>query len=208
MLRRDGRRSCRRLPDAMPQDFDTASEVLARAVAHHALGPDSATQLVDLFDEARFSPHVMTEAPPRRGGAGAAPGPGGTADSQRRRSREQHDEVRRRGHLPARRRRGAGTAAAGSATGAVDGRRGDGARPADRALAAGARREDRGRRVGRPRSRRRPAALAGQDRNPGAASESSRSDWDKHLRPMLARQFELASGHERPRIRAHFTPPP
>jgi hypothetical protein len=51
-----------RLPDAMPQDFDTASEVLARAVAHHALRPDSATQLVDLFDEARFSPHVMTEA--------------------------------------------------------------------------------------------------------------------------------------------------
>jgi hypothetical protein len=50
------------VPGAMPQDFDTASEVLARAVAHHALGPDSATQLVDLFDEARFSPHVMTEA--------------------------------------------------------------------------------------------------------------------------------------------------
>lgn len=51
-----------RVPAAMPQDFDTASEVLARAVAHRALGPDSATQLVDLFDEARFSPHVMTEA--------------------------------------------------------------------------------------------------------------------------------------------------
>jgi amino acid transporter len=51
-----------RVPGAMPQDFDTASEVLDRAVAHHALGPDSATQLVDLFDEARFSPHVMTEA--------------------------------------------------------------------------------------------------------------------------------------------------
>ncbi len=50
------------VPDAMPQDFDTASEVLARAVAHRALGPGSATQLVDLFDEARFSPHVMTEA--------------------------------------------------------------------------------------------------------------------------------------------------
>ena len=49
------------VPDAMPQDFDTASEVLARAVAHHALGPDSATQLVELFDEARFSPHVMGE---------------------------------------------------------------------------------------------------------------------------------------------------
>jgi multisubunit Na+/H+ antiporter MnhC subunit len=50
------------VPDVMPQDFDTASEVLARAVAHRALGPGSATQLVDLFDEARFSPHVMTEA--------------------------------------------------------------------------------------------------------------------------------------------------
>jgi hypothetical protein len=49
------------VPDAMPQDFDTASEVLARAVEHHALGPDSATQLVELFDEARFSPHVMGE---------------------------------------------------------------------------------------------------------------------------------------------------
>jgi hypothetical protein len=36
--------------------------VLDRAVAHHALGPGSATQLVDLFDEARFSSHVMTEA--------------------------------------------------------------------------------------------------------------------------------------------------
>lgn len=49
------------VPGAMPEAFDTASEVLDRAVAHHALGPDSATQLVDLFDEARFSPHVMTE---------------------------------------------------------------------------------------------------------------------------------------------------
>jgi uncharacterized protein DUF4129 len=49
------------LPDAAPRDFDTASEVLARAVEHHALAPDSATQLVDLFDEARFSPHVMNE---------------------------------------------------------------------------------------------------------------------------------------------------
>jgi hypothetical protein len=49
------------LPDAAPREFDTASEVLARAVEHHALAPDSATRLVDLFDEARFSPHVMDE---------------------------------------------------------------------------------------------------------------------------------------------------
>jgi hypothetical protein len=28
-------------------------------------------------------------------------------------------------------------------------------------------------------------------------SETSRSDWDKHLRPMLARQFELASGQRK-----------
>ena len=50
------------VPGAAPQDFDTASEVLARAVEHHALQPHSAIQLVELFDEARFSPHVMTEA--------------------------------------------------------------------------------------------------------------------------------------------------
>lgn len=49
-------------PGAMPQDSDTPSEVLARAVKHHALSPDSATELVELFTEARFSPHVMTEA--------------------------------------------------------------------------------------------------------------------------------------------------
>jgi hypothetical protein len=30
-------------------------------VARHALNADSATQLVELFEEARFSPHVMTE---------------------------------------------------------------------------------------------------------------------------------------------------
>jgi hypothetical protein len=49
------------VPDAAPREFDTASEVLERAVDHHALAPDSATRLVDLFDEARFSPHVMDE---------------------------------------------------------------------------------------------------------------------------------------------------
>jgi 2-hydroxychromene-2-carboxylate isomerase len=49
------------VPGAAPQDFDTPTEVLARAVARHALNADSATQLVELFEEARFSPHVMTE---------------------------------------------------------------------------------------------------------------------------------------------------
>ena len=48
-------------PGAVPQDSDTPSEVLARAVEHHALHADNATQLVDLFTEARFSPHVMNE---------------------------------------------------------------------------------------------------------------------------------------------------
>ncbi len=48
-------------PGAAPQDSDTPSEVLARAVEHHALHADSATELVALFAEARFSPHVMTE---------------------------------------------------------------------------------------------------------------------------------------------------
>jgi Domain of unknown function (DUF4129) len=49
------------VPEAVPQDFDTPTEVLARAVEHHALHIDNAVQLVNLFAEARFSPHVMNE---------------------------------------------------------------------------------------------------------------------------------------------------
>lgn len=49
------------VPGAVPLDCDTPAEVLARAVDHHALRADSATQLVELFEEARFSPHVMDE---------------------------------------------------------------------------------------------------------------------------------------------------
>jgi hypothetical protein len=49
------------VPGAVPQDCDTPSEVLARALDRNALHADSATQLVELFEEARFSPHVMTE---------------------------------------------------------------------------------------------------------------------------------------------------
>ena len=54
-------RELMQVPIAAPQDCDTPTEVLARAVEHHALHADSATQLVDLFEEARFSPHVMNE---------------------------------------------------------------------------------------------------------------------------------------------------
>ncbi|MCB0947697.1 MAG: DUF4129 domain-containing protein [Mycobacterium sp.] len=49
-------------PGTTPQDSDTPSEVLARAVERHALHAGSATELVDLFGEARFSSHVMNEA--------------------------------------------------------------------------------------------------------------------------------------------------
>jgi uncharacterized membrane protein YhaH (DUF805 family) len=49
------------VPDVAPQAFDTPTEVLTRAVAHHALQADNAAQLVALFAEARFSPHVMNE---------------------------------------------------------------------------------------------------------------------------------------------------
>jgi hypothetical protein len=49
------------VPGAAPLDCDTPSEVLARAVDRHALHAASATQLVELFEEARFSPHVMNE---------------------------------------------------------------------------------------------------------------------------------------------------
>jgi Domain of unknown function (DUF4129) len=48
-------------PGAVPQDSDTPSEVLARAVHSHAIHAGTATDLVELFAEARFSPHVMTE---------------------------------------------------------------------------------------------------------------------------------------------------
>jgi Domain of unknown function (DUF4129) len=50
------------VPEAVPQDFDTPTEVLARAVENHALHVDNAVELVSLFEEARFSPHVMSEA--------------------------------------------------------------------------------------------------------------------------------------------------
>ncbi len=49
------------IPESAPQDFDTATEVLARAVKHQALQADNAAELVNLFAEARFSSHVMTE---------------------------------------------------------------------------------------------------------------------------------------------------
>ena len=48
-------------PDVVPRESDTPTEVLARAVEHHALRADNATELVELFEEARFSRHVMTE---------------------------------------------------------------------------------------------------------------------------------------------------
>jgi hypothetical protein len=35
-------------------------------------------------------------------------------------------------------------------------------------------------------------------------SESTRSDWDRHLRPMLARQFEMATGQKQRRDGAAF----
>lgn len=49
------------VPDIAPRAFDTPTEVLARAVEHHALPADNATRLVELFTEARFSAHLMTE---------------------------------------------------------------------------------------------------------------------------------------------------
>jgi hypothetical protein len=48
-------------PGAAPQASDTPSEVLARAVGNRAISSGSAAALVDLFAEARFSRHTMTE---------------------------------------------------------------------------------------------------------------------------------------------------
>lgn len=54
-------RSLGKSPGAMPLDSDTPSEVLARAVDRNLLHGGNATELVDLFEEARFSTHVMGE---------------------------------------------------------------------------------------------------------------------------------------------------
>lgn len=35
-------------------------------------------------------------------------------------------------------------------------------------------------------------------------AETSRADWDRHLRPMLARQYELATGQKRAKDRAAY----
>jgi hypothetical protein len=48
-------------PGAVPRDSDTPSEVLDRAIEHHAIHGSSGGELVGLFAEARFSPHVMNE---------------------------------------------------------------------------------------------------------------------------------------------------
>jgi hypothetical protein len=48
-------------PGAVPQASDTPSEVLARAVGNRTISTASAAALVDLFAEARFSRHTMTE---------------------------------------------------------------------------------------------------------------------------------------------------
>lgn len=40
------------------------------------------------------------------------------------------------------------------------------------------------------------SVLESHRRNPSPrSSESTRADWDRHLRPMLARRFEIATGH-------------
>ncbi|MGV0853780.1 DUF4129 domain-containing protein [Mycolicibacterium phlei] len=54
-------RELTQVPGAVPQACDTPTEVLNRAVDSGALHADSAVELVQLFEEARFSPHVMTE---------------------------------------------------------------------------------------------------------------------------------------------------
>ncbi|MCZ8379837.1 DUF4129 domain-containing protein [Mycobacterium sp. CPCC 205372] len=54
-------RELEKSPGTIPQASDTPSEVLARAVRSRVLRADSATGLVDLFEEARFSPHEMGE---------------------------------------------------------------------------------------------------------------------------------------------------
>lgn len=54
-------RELEKSPGTTPRESDTPTEVLARAIETRALAADSATELVELFEEARFSSHVMGE---------------------------------------------------------------------------------------------------------------------------------------------------
>jgi hypothetical protein len=54
-------RELEKSPGTIPRVSDTPTEVLARAVDRRVLHAASATALVELFEEARFSPHVMNE---------------------------------------------------------------------------------------------------------------------------------------------------
>jgi len=50
------------VPAATPHAADSPTEVLDRAVSAGTIRSPGAWRLVELFDEARFSPHPMTEA--------------------------------------------------------------------------------------------------------------------------------------------------
>ncbi|MGP4055101.1 DUF4129 domain-containing protein [Mycobacterium sp. 4D054] len=54
-------RELEKSPGTTPRDSDTPTEVLARAIRSGAVDAGSATELVELFEEARFSPHLMNE---------------------------------------------------------------------------------------------------------------------------------------------------
>ena len=64
------------------------------------------------------------------------------------------------------------------------------------ALVPGARSRTRAGEPPSQRCRRVVAPLAVSNRDVDPWSESTRSDWDRHLRPMLARQFGMATGQK------------
>ena len=63
------------VPDAVPQAFDTATEVLARAVEHDALHADNARAAGESVRRGAVQPTCDEREPPRGGGARASAGP-------------------------------------------------------------------------------------------------------------------------------------
>ena len=195
-------RELTRVPGAVPQDCDTPSEVLARAVDNRALRADSATELVELFEEARFSPHVMTRSASRRrcarSGTCAHRAPG--------RRGEEHcvKKLVAVGFLlvvgvelmalasPDRRwvlvMSGVAAACALLALRWYLARESDADPEEPRA-------DDAAESLRRWLSRTETLV---------SWAEATRKDWDRHLRPMLARQFEMATGQKRIKDRAAY----
>ena len=186
-------RELTRVPGAVPQDFDTPTEVLARAVEHHALRADSATRAGRAVRGGAVQPARDDRGTPRRGGAVCC-----SWSSPNSRSRGSMKKLVAAGVCLVIIGRAGRTRRARPR--AVPRHVGRSPSPSRSSPCAGSL-VPRGRLGCRGAARRRPrrvvAPLAVAHRNADQPVRVHARDWDRHLRPMLARQFELATGQRR-----------